>query len=148
MDRDPTPIRPEEGLDLPPPELSLLMPRLSMSNSPAVAVLLSASNPADYNLTVSIDVDLNADGAFDGASEAGHAAGAVLAGMASHFTLEDLPSGTVLVRARAEDHAGNTITSETGVMLVAPTETTQALRFEQNVGQASPTADFLARGRD
>ena len=68
--------------------------------------------------TVSLDVDLNNDDDFDDSGETGHSTGTLDQGSASFFLASALSVGTVKMRARVQDRAGNEGQSATQTVVV------------------------------
>ena len=103
MDSHPSPVRTA-------PEVSLSVEETTTDPTPEVTV--SASDDVGLTADIAIDADLNGDDDFLDTDEADFGAGSLVDGMAV-FELPELPVGTIHLRARVTDVAGNEGTSDT-----------------------------------
>ena len=93
-------------VDLTAPAVTLSAPPTTSSTTPQITVSASDLNGLPNGTPVTVDVDTNNDGNFTDPGETGYANGMLYNGTAS-ITLPPLPIGTVRLRARVTDVAGN-----------------------------------------
>ncbi|MBI1918883.1 MAG: SBBP repeat-containing protein [Planctomycetes bacterium] len=93
-------------VDLTPPVVTLTFDSPTTSTSPQVEVTASDDNLASTT-TVTLDVDLNNDFDFADTGETGYTTGTMTDGLALITISPPLSIGTVRLRARVSDKAGN-----------------------------------------
>jgi RHS repeat-associated protein len=127
-------------VDATAPALTLIAPATTSSTRPLVQLRVSDSNGLLNGTTAVLDLDLNNDGDFLDAGESGAVSAPILFGLAT-FTLPSLSVGTIGIRARVTDRAGNQATSSTSSLQVTTTGspwqmTATALTVDPSEGDA------------
>ncbi len=98
-------------IDRTAPAVAVSVPASTTSRGPVVRVTASDLNGLPNGTTVTLDVDLNNDGNFTDAGEAGYASGTLTNGAADVKLPTLAGTGTYAVRASVTDLAGNVGTS-------------------------------------
>lgn len=106
-------------VDLTNPTVTLSAPSTTTSFAPQVKVLASDLSGFASSHTVTIDVDLNNDNDFSDGGESAHSTGTMANGYALITLTALAATGTVKLRARVNDLAGNEGTSSTATMVVS-----------------------------
>ena len=99
------------NVDTTAPTLAIVLPENQYSLQPTLRVVATDLYPFAPTTTVTLDVDLNNDGDFLDAGELGHSLGLLVRNAASIRLATAISVGTVGLRARVTDLAGNEATT-------------------------------------
>ena len=109
------------------PAVSLTVPATTVDLKPQVTVTATDLVGIAATTTVTLDVDLNNDGNFTDPGETGYETATMTNGIAVFALSPALSVGTVQLRARVTDRAGNQGTSAVSTLLVQATGSAWAL---------------------
>ncbi len=101
------------------PAVTLTTDATTYDLTPEVGVVATDLNGIADGTTVTLDVDLNNDGDFADTGETGYASSTLTGGLALFELTPALALGTVKLRARVTDKAGNEGTSSTQTVTLA-----------------------------
>jgi hypothetical protein len=120
----------------------------SVASSSFTATFIVSPVPAGAaGAQVSLDVDLDHNGTFDGSGEQGYASGTLDSSGVAQLDVHGLAPGTYSLRARATV-GGQNYTAQATTQLTGTPADHLPMSFEVNQGQTSPQVQYLARTRN
>src|SRR5439155_23548137 len=126
--------------------VTLTVDATTSDTTPEVRVSASDLNGLPDGTAVALDIDLNNDGDFADANETGNTTSTLTGGLAVFQTATQLAVGTVRMRARVTDRAGNEGTSATKTVQIVSSGPGGAITDTTPIRHPRTGDDLLQRG--